>query len=89
MSTEINPLDPPEPSQGDINDLAPIALRVKDAARLIGISVRHVRALIEAGKLPHVHLGSAVVIPVDALRDHLNRQAEKSVRPRKPRSSGA
>jgi len=51
-----------------------LALRVKETAAALGVSERTLRQhLLE---IPHLRLGSAVVVPVDSLREWLRQQAE-------------
>lgn len=58
----------------------PLALRAPDAARALGVGVRHLWTLTKAGEIPHVRLGAATVYPVDALREWLDRKARASTR---------
>ena len=51
-----------------------LALRPAEAAKALGVSERALRALLS--RLPTVRAGSAVLIPVDALRDWLRTQAQ-------------
>ena len=51
-----------------------LALRPAEAAAVLGISERHLRALLP--ELPHVHLGGAVVLPVAQLREWLASQTK-------------
>lgn len=53
-----------------------LALRPKDAARQLGIGERLLWSKTNAGEIPHLRIGRAVVYPVDALRDWLNDQAK-------------
>jgi excisionase family DNA binding protein len=46
-----------------------------EAAERLGVSVRHLRAMLT--KIPHLHLGGRVVIPVDDLRRWLSEQARE------------
>jgi hypothetical protein len=51
-----------------------LGLRVPEAARALGISERQLRQLLP--ELPHTRLGGCVVLPVDALREWLLKQAQ-------------
>ncbi len=51
-----------------------LALRPAEAAKALGMSERALRALLS--RLPTVRAGSAVLIPVDGLRDWLRTQAQ-------------
>ena len=50
-----------------------LALRPKEAALALGISVRTLRGLLP--HLPHLREGNVVLIPVDGLRDWLRERA--------------
>ena len=51
-----------------------LALRPAEAARALGLSERALRQILP--QLPHLHAGSAVLIPVDLLREWLRDQAK-------------
>lgn len=55
-----------------------LALRPREAARALGIGERTLRQILP--EIPHVHVGSAVVIPVDLLREWLTRRARAEQR---------
>ncbi len=55
-----------------------LALRPKDAARALGIGQRLLWSKTNAGEIPHVRIGRAVVYPVDLLREYLAQQARKA-----------
>ena len=50
-----------------------LALRPKEAAQVLGLSERALRALLP--ELPHVRAGGAVLIPVDLLGEWLRQRA--------------
>lgn len=54
--------------------VAPAALRLEDAADYLGVSLNHVRRLIDRGQLEAVRLGGRVLIPRERL-DALLRAA--------------
>ena len=60
----------------------PLALSVRDAARVLSISERTLRSLVKEGRVPFVRLGgsekSRIVFPTDVLRDWLKREAGAS-----------
>ncbi len=60
-------------------DMRPLAYRQAEAAKAIGISEGTLRALTQAGKIPHIKLKSAVLYPVDSLRRWLNDRALESI----------
>ena len=59
---------------------APMALRPREAAKVLGIGTRLLWTETNAGRIPHVRIGRAVVYPLDALRDWLAAQAAKGAR---------
>lgn len=63
----------------DWNDL-PLLLTVKLAAAVTGYGPFRIRELCRAGRLPHIRLGRAYMIPRDTLRVWLEAQAAASVR---------
>jgi len=56
----------------DLN--ARLALRPAEAARALGLSERSLRQML--AQIPHLRAGSAVLIPVDSLRDWLRERAQ-------------
>ncbi len=54
-----------------------LAMRVREAAKAIGISERTLWQRTEDGYVPHIRRGKIVLYPVDALRDWLQRQARE------------
>lgn len=57
----------------------PLALRLKDAARAMGIGQRKLWALTQPrGPIPAVKIGTCVVYPVDGLRKWLADEAAKA-----------
>lgn len=63
---------PPEPLQFRLADR--LALRPREAAAALGLSERTFRSLLP--RLPHVRLGGAVLVPLDALRKWLELQLD-------------
>jgi len=51
-----------------------LALRPKEVAQTLGISERSLRQMLP--ELPHIRIGSAVVVPVDSLRAWLREQSQ-------------
>jgi excisionase family DNA binding protein len=56
-----------------------LALRPRQAAKVLGISERHLWALTAAGQIPHTKLGRATLYPVAALKRWLDEQTSKGV----------
>ena len=52
-----------------------LALSIGEAARALGISDRHLRA--QMSRIPHIHLGRRVLIPVDVLRRWLTEESHR------------
>jgi predicted DNA-binding transcriptional regulator AlpA len=57
---------------------APMALRAREAAQALSISIRHLWALTKVGDIPHIRLGHGrrqiILYPTTALREWLARQ---------------
>ncbi len=51
-----------------------LALRPAEVAKALGLSERTIRQILP--ELPHLRIGSAVVVPVDALRTWLRERAK-------------
>ena len=60
----------------DRHDLAPLAVRPHEAARILGMSERTLWTLTKQGGLPHFKVGRLVLYSVDALRQWVNGQAK-------------
>jgi len=56
-------------------DVAPLALRPREAARALGVSERTLWALTKRGDVPHVRIGRRVLSPLDLLRTWLAERA--------------
>lgn len=54
-----------------------LALRPRDAATALGIGERLLWSKTNAGEIPHVRIGRAIVYPVDLLREWLAEQARR------------
>jgi excisionase family DNA binding protein len=52
-----------------------LALRPREAARLLGVSQGTLKMLTQTRGLPHIKLDRAVLYPVDGLRQWLAEQA--------------
>ena len=50
-----------------------IGLTVEEAAKVLGVSERHLRSILP--EIPHTRLGGRVVVPVDDLRRWLSERA--------------
>ena len=54
-----------------------LALRPVEVAKALGVSERTVRQILP--ELPHLRIGAAVVVPLDALRTWLQERAQAEV----------
>jgi excisionase family DNA binding protein len=54
----------------------PIAISVKEAAQMLGISKSHAYDLIRQDELPHVRLGRRVVVPYRELEEWVRRHID-------------
>lgn len=61
------------------NTLPRLALRPREAAKALGIGERKLWELTadRTSGIPHIHVGRAVVYPIDGLRRWLDEQAGK------------
>lgn len=66
---------PVVPSVVDSPVVETLAVPIPVAAQMLGGTVRAVRSLLWAKKLPYIRLGKKFVIPVDALRAFVRRGA--------------
>ena len=53
-----------------------LAIRVSEAARLLGLSRAMVYQVVASGELPHVRVGRAEILPVKALEEWLESRTE-------------
>jgi len=49
----------------------PELVNAKEAGRMLGISDRYVKALVDRGDLESVQVGSRRMVPVDGIRDYV------------------
>lgn len=71
----MNPLHMPVPPA-----VAPLAVRPREAARLLGISVSSLERLTRTGEIPRVKHGNKVFYRVASLEDWLARQEAREMR---------
>ncbi len=67
----------------DDSNSVSLGLRPREAAKALGIGERLLWSKTNAGEIPHLRIGRAIVYPVDLLQDWLAEQAAKSVKPNK------
>ena len=63
------------------DSLQPIAVREREAARLLGISPKSVFNLTKAGVLPSIKLGGCRLYSVAALQRWIDEQARQGAQP--------
>lgn len=82
MSTRTSPEQhrPQRPSAGEPESPAALAIRPREAARVLGISERLLWSLTNRGEIPHLKLGRATLYPVDQLQEWLRERARKGLR---------
>ena len=56
---------------------APLALRLREAARLVGVSPNTLRAWTLCGDVPHFRRGRVLLFPLHALRRWLDAQVQQ------------
>jgi excisionase family DNA binding protein len=59
-------------------DCHPIAVRVPEAAKMLGVSRSVLYELIRANAIPSFTVGAARLLPVDGLRQWVERQAAEA-----------
>lgn len=82
MSTRTSPEKHRSPriSGDDPESPRALALRPREAARVLGISERLLWSLTNRGEIPHLKLGRATLYPVDQLQEWLRERAKKGLR---------
>lgn len=68
------------PAQMDAPPREPLALRPREAAKLLGIGRRLLWQETNAGRIPHLRIGRCILYPVASLQQMLADRAAKSVR---------
>ena len=56
---------------------APLALRRRQAAKLLNVCQKTLWSWTKAGIVPHVRIGKAILYPVDLLQEWLRQQAAR------------
>lgn len=70
MTRDAFAVDVPAPiTVTPAKELAPLVVDLQTAAKLVGVSDRHLRKFLH--ELPHVRIGGRLLFRVDALRDWL------------------
>lgn len=55
----------------------PLAVRIPQAARLIGIGRSTIYQFINAGEIETIKVGRSTLIPTDSLRDFIQRRRDR------------
>lgn len=55
-----------------------LAMRLRDAAKALGVSDGFLWQQTKRGVVPHIRVGKAVLYPVDSLRDWLKKQVQRA-----------
>jgi excisionase family DNA binding protein len=58
-------------TRDDQEPVTALAVSIERGASMVGVTGRHLRKEIDAGRLRIVRMGRRVLIPVEALRDYL------------------
>ena len=66
----------------DYDSSISLGLRPREAAKALGIGERLLWSKTNAGEIPHLRVGRAIIYPVDLLRDWMAEQASKSTKSR-------
>jgi len=81
ISVEQNPLTESEPK------IPCLAMRLREAAKSLGIGERLLWDLTDRGEIPHVRCGKAILYPTDGLRDWLKNRTRQSPADREKKSN--
>jgi excisionase family DNA binding protein len=71
-------LAPPPLKVRKADEIEPLAVSLKTAAKLIGVSDRHLHKLAVAGAIPSVYVGNRRLFVVDSLRAWLREQERRA-----------
>ena len=66
-----------------------LALRMRELAKVLGVSIRTLWGWTKTGAIPHIRIGGAILYPVDSIRQWLQEQAkgqQESTQPNGPAS---
>jgi excisionase family DNA binding protein len=67
-------MSPTDERQGSFPDREPELLRVSEAAKILGVGITTMWALMQHGELPSVRIGRSRRIPTRALRQWIEEQ---------------
>jgi excisionase family DNA binding protein len=56
-----------------------LAMRLREAAKAIGVSERTLWKWVDKGEVPHIRRGKVILLPVDSLRKWLKHEAEQGM----------
>ena len=60
----------------DVGDVAPLAVRVSQAARMVGLGRSKFYELIAAGDVETVKIGRCTLVPIESLHDLIEKARE-------------
>jgi len=60
-------------------DLQPMAYRMRDAAKLLSVSERHLWTQVKEGRIKHGRIGRVIVIPKFAIEEYLQDIVDKEI----------
>lgn len=63
------------------SDVPKLALTAAEAAEALGVSERHITALVARDEIPHLRLGHRVVFPLDVMREFMRGRCERFLPP--------
>jgi excisionase family DNA binding protein len=67
--------------------MEPLAVSIKDAARLTSLSARTIRRYIKSSRLRAIYIGSRCIIPMESIRELL--RGDRRANPIAPPSASA
>jgi len=65
------------------NQIDRLSYSILEVAKTIGVSSRTVHSLVKRGELPHIRVGTRVLIPADGLREFI---AQRTASPEQTKS---
>ena len=69
-------------NQDDSNEVS-LGMRPREAAKALGIGERLLWSKTNAGEIPHLRIGRAIIYPVGMLKSWMAEQVAKSTKPPK------
>jgi excisionase family DNA binding protein len=63
------------------SDVPKLALTAAEAAEALGVSERHITALVARDEIPHAYLGHRIIFPLEPLQEFLRSKCERFLPP--------